>query len=363
MSRFFIIVSLTLLIVFGALVPVVQAETSAVPFLAFNPSARSAGMAQSVVADFWRDNTSSTSDAYATWWNPAALSYMTEDRQLAFTRIDWLPELDFGLAYYYFTYSQQFEDWGNFGLSLSYFDMGEYLRTDENAQELGYDKAYDGAVTFSYGTQLMPSLALGLNIKFIYSHLADEGTGQTEQDKSGTGMTWATDIGLLYNVPVVTGLKLGMNLQNFGPDITYINDDQADPIPRTLRLGLAYTKRVGAVRFTGTAEYDKVMIRTNDGISEELKESTQGFGAEVWYATPMNETTGFGFGGGLRVGYTRERESPGAANSPDSYIDGPSFGGGVALEFANYTVEIDYGMFPGGDLSDYNRFYSLAIDF
>ncbi|MCB0311926.1 MAG: hypothetical protein KDH84_01435, partial [Calditrichaeota bacterium] len=34
--------------------------------------------------------------------------------------------------------------------------------------------------------------------------------------------------------------SLGANLSNVGPKITYIDKEQADPIPMNLRLGLAY---------------------------------------------------------------------------------------------------------------------------
>lgn len=341
-----------LLVLLSLTATTVSAETSAVPFLGFNPSARAAGMGQSSVAV--------ADDAYATFWNPAGLAHLS-NRQVAFTRIDWLPDLDFGLAYYYVTYSQRLEDWGNFGLTLTYFDMGEYLKTDENATELGYDKAYDGAVTLSYGTDLMSGLALGLNMRFVYSHLADEEQG-IGSDKSGTGMTWATDIGFLYDVYGIPNLRLGMNFQNLGPDISYINEDQADPIPRTFKAGLAYARDFSGLKVTGTAEYDKILIRTDDGFSEELKECTWGLGTEIWYTTLLNSESGLGFGGGLRFGYSQNREGqPG--EDGESYIDGTTFGGGVSLEFNTYTIEIDYGMAPGGDLSDYNRFYSLAINF
>jgi len=97
--------------------------------------------------------------------------------------------------------------------------------------------SYDGALSFSYGTYMSKRLAVGLTLKFIYSHLAEIGAGH-ERGK-GIGSSVAIDLGVLYYAPV-PGLKVGAALRNIGPKISYIDAAQADPLPTHFTVGASW---------------------------------------------------------------------------------------------------------------------------
>jgi hypothetical protein len=82
----------------------------------------------------------------------------------------------------------------------------------------------------------MQDFSLGLNIKYAYSALAP-GYGPGNE---GVGQTFAVDAALLKRNFLVKDLDLGFNLQNMGPSIFYISQQERDPIPFTIKLGAAY---------------------------------------------------------------------------------------------------------------------------
>jgi len=57
--------------------------------------------------------------------------------------------------------------------------------------------------------------------------------------RAGRGTTFAADFGWLYKIPKWKS-SLGATLNNIGPDIAYIDQDQSDPLGRNVRVGAAY---------------------------------------------------------------------------------------------------------------------------
>lgn len=80
-------------------------------------------------------------------------------------------------------------------------------------------------------------MAVGINMKFIYSHLSDRGAGA--EQGSGVATSIGVDIGLLWHTPIEK-LTFGANLANMGPKVSYIDVKQADPLPTNLKMGVAY---------------------------------------------------------------------------------------------------------------------------
>ena len=208
------------------------AEATAI-FLQISPGARAGGMGEAFVAV--------ADDATATWWNPAGLAYLTE-QELTFMHVNWLPQFRLDDLYYDFiSYVNTVEDWGTVGMNIVFLNLGETERRDELNTPLGTFRTFETALTASYGSKVSDNLALGLNVKFIYSHLADQGTGQ--EKGSGVATDFALDIGMLYDTidPIFRkNLTFGANLSNLGPKMSYIDRAQADPIPTNLKFGFAW---------------------------------------------------------------------------------------------------------------------------
>lgn len=196
-------------------------------FLLFAPSARASGMGNAYVAI--------ADDANATYYNPAALASQ-KIRNLSTTLYKPVPGLASDIFSSFGAYTHPFSGIGNLGYSLIYSSLGEQQRTDEEGNDLGTFKSYGMALGVSYGTHLFKNLALGITVKFVHEHLSETGAG-IEQGK-GTATTFAGDLGLMW--AATRRLTLASVLRNVGPNMTFIDADQADPLPQNFVLGIAY---------------------------------------------------------------------------------------------------------------------------
>jgi len=128
------------------------------------------------------------------------------------------------------------EDWGTIGFFINYINMGTNTMTDEFGRETQSFRSYEIIFALSYGLGIREDFSLGLNAKYIHSALAP-GIGSGSE---GIGRSFAIDAALLKRNFLLDNLDLGFHIQNMGPSIFYVSKDRSDPIPFTLKLGLAY---------------------------------------------------------------------------------------------------------------------------
>ncbi len=224
-------------------------------FLLISPGARPCGMGEAFVAI--------ADDATTTWWNPAGLAFL-ERRELTLMHTNWLPEFNLPDLYYDFiSFTNFVEDWGTFGFNVVFINLGESPRTDDLGRTLGYFRTFETCLNGSYGATVTENFGLGLNVKFIYSHLSDVGAGQ--EKGSGVATNFAVDLGVLYKMtdPLLhKQLSFGANLANMGPKMSYIDRAQADPIPTNLKFGLAYKLLDDEFnKFTIAYDMNKLLVR------------------------------------------------------------------------------------------------------
>ncbi|MCU0610854.1 MAG: PorV/PorQ family protein [Candidatus Eisenbacteria bacterium] len=315
---------------------------TAVVFLILAPGARANGMGQAFVAV--------SDDATAAFYNPGGLALKCDTesggpcpRELFLMHSPWMPVFDLDDLYLeYFAYTQHVPGWGHFGLSANYLHVGEVMETDEDNNELGTFRVYDIALNLSYSTRITSRMGVGGNLKYIRSQLHPD---------EGVGTNWAVDLGWLYRIPgLLNGLNVGASLSNIGPEISYRSEAAADPMPRLLRVGLAYKvmdrPSFGALLLS--TELNKVMVNwSEDGFADELRESKRCVGAEYKYADANDAYAVF-----LRGGYYYDRE---AGNVPK----GATFGGG--LKYKRFQFDFAF-IEPPEDLgSTYTKMYSLKV--
>ena len=328
-------------------------------FLNISPGARATGMGDAFVAI--------ADDATASWWNPAGLARQ-EGKEFSLMHANWLPGFSFNDMYYDFAaYKQEIPGFGVVGGNITYFYLGEMQRTNESGGDEGTFDTYEMAATLSYGTDLTDDLFIGINTKFIYSHLSDTGAGK--EKGSGTGHSVAMDIGLLYQFS--EDLDFGATISNIGPKISYIDHEQADPLPTNLKIGAAYylfydefnswvvtgdmnkllVKRGEDLNGDGTIEGDDEW-NTTDPIYQAIFTSwtdddgaddiVWGIGTEYWYNNMI----------GMRGGYWKDDMGE---------IDATTYG--VSLKYDSYMFDFSYlDAGEGHPLSDTMRF-SLNIGF
>jgi hypothetical protein len=287
------------LFVFGLfLSSIAQAQqTTAVPFLLIVPDSRAGGMGETDVAI--ADN------VWAVYWNPAGLAFQNGS-ELAMTHTNWLPGLglsDIWIAHA--AYKQPVEELDGFvGGQLTYLNLGQFNKTNASGPEIvGTFTGYELAVSATYSTKLSEQLGIGTSVRIIYSHLAPQEAGQAQG--SGTSTGFCFDLGLLYRpLFLEKSLSFGMNLSNIGPNISYINKAQADPLPMNLHLGIAYKALESEYNnLTFTAEVSRLLVARwgsksdefyeafyttwkQGNISEQIRRFNSMIGMEYWYGSP-----------------------------------------------------------------------------
>jgi len=165
---------------------------------------------------------------------------------------------------------------------------------------------------------------VGGTIKYIHSHLSDQGTGQ--EKGTGVGKSFALDLGVLYTPDFLDRLRLGASLSNLGPDMSYIDAEQADPLPRVLKLGGAYkiiNQKYNQLTFTTDLDIDMVEL-TGDEMRDKISTIIYCTGAEYWYGNTI----------GLRGGYYYDK---------DGDVKAPTFGASIIWQ----RFQFDFGYFKG----------------
>lgn len=274
---------------------------SAVPFLLIGPNSLNAGMGET--------GTGMINDASAMFWNPAGLGFQ-KGSQVSITHSPWLPGLGLSDLFYDYLagkyYMKKLK--GTLGVSITYLNIGKIIQTDEFGNEIGNYQAFDGALAVGYGTKVTRDLGVGVVTRFIYSKLAvDPVAGE---QGTGTAYDLSFDLSMLWR-PTKTKMKflnnkfgLGVNLSNIGPKVTYVDNDQADPLPTNLRLGFAYDIYQSEFNnLTLTADFAKLLVKRREGgesdpvyksiftsfgggIDNVMKSIQSSVGAEYWYGNP-----------------------------------------------------------------------------
>jgi hypothetical protein len=285
--------------------PVFAQGEAAVPFLLIAPGARSGGMGEGGVA--------LVKDATAIFWNPAGLAYQYDNPenarhgQVTFMHSKWLPQFNFSdLFYDYMAASYDFGEIGTLGASITYLNLGKNVWTDETGAELGTFDSFEYALSVAYATKLYDNVGIGLNAKIVQSNLSNVNPGT--EDRDGRATTFAVDLGMLWTPEydfLNNRLSLGFNLSNFGPKVTYIDRDQADPMPTNLRLGMAVNAYDdGFNKITVIYDLNRLLVKkykdgTSDDVftavfysswvkgsaSERIGRFTQSFGLEYRYGS------------------------------------------------------------------------------
>lgn len=327
-------------------------------FLQINPGARQGGMGEAGVAV--------ANDANAIYWNPAGLAFQYNDPETdskgeaTLMHVNWLPQFNFSDLYYDFAAMRYYlEGVGTVGLAIQFINYGDNVQTSDDGTVLGEFTSNEVAVTGSYGLKVKDNLGVGVNLKFVHSRLSPVQVG-TEKSK-GVGSTFALDLGTLYHPGFAKRLSLGANLSNVGPKITYIDKEQADPIPMNLRLGLAYKLLNSEFnKLTFVYDLNRLLVPRDEekrkdsflsyfatawGDGDQFQRLSHALGFEYWYTNLI----------ALRAGYFYEDPNYGDRKFW-------TFGGGVRISFIGVDFSYILATVDDHPLSDTMRF-SLAASF
>ncbi|MDD4050460.1 MAG: PorV/PorQ family protein [candidate division Zixibacteria bacterium] len=216
-------------------------------------------------------------------------------REIVLMHVKWLPSLDQDMYYEYLSYVQHLRGIGSIGLSVVFLSYGTIQYTDEGGAVIGEGHPLELAVALSYGSSLTSQLKWGLTGKFVHSRLSDIGAGQERGE--GIASAFALDMGILYKI--TDRLQFGAAITNIGPNITYIDKAQSDPLPRNLGIGFSY-KILNSTynKLIVQTELNKILVNMDHGIGTELEYAIRHIGAEYVYANLI----------ALRAGYKYDKE-------------------------------------------------------
>jgi len=268
----------------------------------------------------------------------------------------WLSGIwnDVGDMYYEFiAYAQPVKDWGVFGGNVIYLSEGTNQHIAEDQTVLGTFSSYEFSPTLTYANKIYSNLAGGINLKLIYSHLAP--FGAPGQQGKGIATTWAVDLGLLFHGPA-KGLAFGLNVQNIGPNLTYIDAQESDPLSRNLRLGTAYNILDGKLtRLTTAWDVTKTIVKLSSDRPwrQELEEVVHHLGFEFGFNAAASLA--------LRYGLVYDRIGHIGTNDEGNFdvVKASCFGAGVGYK----KITFDFAMEPGGELQTRNKKFSLSAIF
>ena len=283
------------------------------------PGARTNGLGQAGVA--------LADDATSAWWNPAGLGFM-RGQTLGFMHSQLVPDLADDIYYEYGGWVHQLEGWGTYSVSLIYLSYGESVKTTDSPESEGTFRSFEFSPALAYGVRLDDNTSIGLGLKYVRVDLAPV-TAVPDFNRDGAGSSVAVDLGFLRRLG--HHLTFGAALTNFGPNISFINEEQSDPMPRHVKLGLAWTpyqSEYGHLLLTG--DFNKMIVSGGPTIGNG--------GFEAQYQQIM----------ALRMGYVHD---------PDGDITDFTFGGGFHVPLAGRDFFLDYASVPqASDLDRVHRF-------
>jgi hypothetical protein len=168
--------------------------TTAAQFLKIGAGARSIGMGGAAVA--------MPGDVYSIYWNPGALSRITNTGEGTFTHAAWLADVNYDFA----AGALNLEGFGVLGISITSLRVPQdIVRTEINPDGDGrvWD-ATDFSMGLTYSRALTDRFSIGVTAKYVR---------QTVWNESASGM--AFDVGTIYTTPF-NDLKIGASISNFG---------------------------------------------------------------------------------------------------------------------------------------------------
>ena len=222
-------VCLALMLLLGASSPALAQSEAGGQSTLIAPGARSDGMGRAFVAV--------ADDANAVWWNVAGLAFV-RGHQVGATYTALVPDLANDVSFSYLSYVQKVEGLGGIGASFGYLSYGKSTATDVDGNVTGEFTSYEMAPTVAYGTDLVPNMGFGIALKLIHVDLAPSNV--TLDQQSGQGTSFAADFGWLWKMAKYK-TNLAATLSNIGPDIAYIDQEQADPLGRNVKIGTAFS--------------------------------------------------------------------------------------------------------------------------
>jgi hypothetical protein len=236
-----------------------DAGSSAAAFLKIGVGARAVGMGEAQAG--------AAEGPEALYWNPAGLA-VDSHRAVSFTHNEWLDDV----RYEYLGLSYPLFNLGTVGFSAGRISMGDLVGRDEQGNYTGDFGASDMALSLGYAGTFFKFLSVGAAAEYISSKIEDESASAV-----------AGSVGALAALPL-PGLSAGVSASNIGGEMKFI--EEGDPLPLTVRGGLAYTLPFGGETNDLMVAVDGVKFNDNDDVMVNT-------GVEYWFMKTIAARVGY----------------------------------------------------------------------
>jgi hypothetical protein len=321
---------------------VTKVGTTAANFLNLEIGARAVALAGAFTAV--------ASDASALRWNPAGMVFV-DKISITYDNINLYADMKHQFTGIVVPIGMS----NAVGLSLDYINIGEIERTtldDPDGFGLFFSN-YNMAIGLSYARKLTNRITFGITGRWVRE--------QIWQEKANG---YCADIGVIF-VPDISGLKLGMSITNFGPDMamdqgplkTFSYEPREDqpgvgnrnidaaylvesyPMPVSFQTGVAFDLAgTNSMLFANNANRITLVMEVNDGFDNSMRSK---YGIEYEWNKIL----------ALRAGYKNNYD-----------LAKYSFGGGLKIPIKGMSLRFDYAYSHYGDLGEVNV-TSLEIGF
>jgi hypothetical protein len=258
-----------------------------------------------------------TDDPNVLFYNPGALTTLAESKGSA-GFLKHLLDVNAG----YLSYSRPVEGIGTLGAGILFMDYGSFTETDESMNTLGTFGARDIAVIVGLGRSLDELTSVGVNIKLIYSSIAEF---------SSSGL--ALDMGVLYKIPS-QNITLGASVLTLGTQLKAFSGAK-EPLPLDVKIGI--TKRPEHLPVLLNLNFHHLTDQQDDFLSHF---SAFSFGAEFLMSESVR----------LRLGYNNQHRKE-LKLGTSANLAGLSLGGGIV--FGEYVI--DYAFNSYGKIGSLHR--------
>lgn len=326
-------------------------------FLNIGTGARGLGMGSAVY--------SSQDDVYAPMWNPAGLTGVEKDWQMAAMHAEYFASI---AKYDYMAFAKALDNGGTFGISVVRLGVDNILNTTQMIDPDGnidYDKIssfstadYAGIISYAFHPARNRKLSVGVNAKLIYRNIG----------KFANGFGFGFDIGALYATD--SGWKYGATLKDAISTVNFwtvnqkelsavVNGEEFNPAPKdkleiTLpKLNLSTSRNFELNRdldllpeFGLNMEFQKTAAL----ISTDMVSITPYAGVELAYDKMIF----------VRLGVNRFQNISDLETAKQKVSFQPS--GGVGIKYKGLTLDYAISNSGIGGSNYFSNFFSLKLD-
>jgi hypothetical protein len=284
--------------------------------------------------------------AEALFWNPAGIA--AEGTEAMFSHLNYFADMNVEYA----AVTTNIEGFGTLGAAVKVLSVGDILKTtweDQQGAAGEYFNPTFSVIGLTYARRLTDRVAFGATLNIV-----------NERVEQLRAQGFAFDFGFTY-VPDYRGLKFGVVVKNFGPEMKFDGSDfgitvvppSSNPqstskdlrsqnasfdMPSSVQFGIAWDP-LNRPNEKNNVELSTV-FQSNNFSEDELRG-----GFEYGYADMFF----------LRGGY--------AGSNQTDYMFGPAFGAGLSLHWGATKVTFDYSWQKTDFFSGDDQYFTVKLGF